>query len=132
MLKSYDINDLKAVADLVPEGSIGFSPEDIMTGKSFLLIKDKNAVLFEYITQGVYQGHYFLRDGGKVGIDFCHACLKYVFDDGVEVVTGMTPSNNKPAVWMTRRLGFTILDEVKTDVGDLTLSMLTKKDYAQP
>lgn len=129
MLKSYDINDLKAVADLVPEGSIGFSPEDIMTGKSFLLIKDKNAVLLEHVTGDVYQGHYFLREGGKKGIDFCRRCIDYAFSSGVSVITGMTPSDNRAAVWMTRHLGFDIIDEVETDVGLMTLSILTRKDY---
>ena len=119
---SKDPRDLR---HLSPEDAIGFDPVEILRD-GFCLIQGDDLALFEEKSAGVYFGHYFLTSRGKKAIEICESFLAYVFDDGAKVILGLTPIDNKAALWMTRRLGFTMLEIFETDLGLMQLSMKRK------
>jgi len=110
----------------MPEGSLGFDPETILSN-GFCLIEGDDKALFEK-KGGVCFGHYFLKSRGREAVDVSTAFLKEAFKE-CSVIAGLTPIENKAALWMTRRLGFTMTDVLDSDVGKMQLSMLTKKDF---
>ena len=110
-----------------PTDSLGFDPKSILQ-RGFCLKEGEDVALFEDKGSGVYFGHYFLQSRGKKAIEVSMSFLSEAFETA-NVIAGLTPIENKAALWMTRRLGFSMMDVVDTTVGKMQLSMLTKKDF---
>ena len=122
MLKTKDPTVLSG---LEPDGAVGFDPVRMMeTG--FCLVSGDDIAFFEDRGDGIVSGHYFLKSRGRNAISVAESFLSRVFED-YSVVTGLTPVDNKAALWMTRRLGFQMLDVLETEAGLMQLSMLKKE-----
>lgn len=117
---------LKAYKDL-----LGISPEDyIQKDKNINLVVGESAGLFVYQYPGVYVGHYLFEVRGAEAIALAKQMLYEVFNNhDVKVVMGLTPVENRAALFMTRRLRFTSHGVVGTTTGDCEMFIMTKKDY---
>ena len=74
-------------------------------------------------------GHYFFRSRGRDAIKAGKEFLKELFTTkhyGVEAVIGLTPVDNKAALWMNRQLGFKQIDVLRGPDGDVVMVTLTK------
>lgn len=120
--KTRDPAVLDGVLDLVPSDAVGFDPKRMME-EGFCVTIDDDVAYFS--GDRILQGHYFFRSRGKKAIENAEKILAVAFEDA-DVITGLTPIENKAALWMTRRLGFTMLDVLETELGLMQLSM--KKD----
>lgn len=109
----------------------GFTPEGWIKDKDNICLTDDegNIALFENIKPKVFYGHYFFKARGRDAIDAAKLFLEEIFQQSVEVIIGLTPSDNKAAKWMSRHIGFTSHGEIETDQGPHELFILTKKEY---
>jgi RimJ/RimL family protein N-acetyltransferase len=98
--------------------------------------ENKDVALFErneFNPIAVY-GHYFFWSRGRDAVKAAKQFLEEVFTTkhyGVEVIVGLTPVDNKAALWMNRRLGFKQVDTLRGPDGDVQMVTLTKQDWEQ-
>jgi hypothetical protein len=78
-------------------------------------------------------GHYFFHSRGRQAIDAANGFLAELFSGPyeVEVVTGLTPSDHRAALWMNKRLGFKSHGSLTVDDRDYEFVMLTKHEWLQ-
>ncbi len=112
----------------------GFQPHDWIRDERNIALTDDlgSFALFEYISDSTYCGHYFFNLRGKEACKLAEECLQEAFErQGVEVIIGLTPVDNRKALWMNRYLGFTYVDTVDTKEGPTQRFILTKKEWEQ-
>lgn len=85
--------------------------------------------MFDLTYQGVYTAHYFFspETRGRKAIDLARQMLRKAFvDHGARSIRGLTPIDNRKALWMTRHLGFTSygLADYKDDPHELFILTL--------
>jgi len=122
---------LEKARDLLPKDVVGFDPEGLSSEeRNITLERDGDIGLFEHVYDGVYEGHYLFRNAkGGDALALAQEMLDFVFREGAEVIRGLTPLDNKPALYVTAKLGFTNYGDIETEVGTMRLSLLTKKDF---
>jgi hypothetical protein len=74
---------------------------------NIILQEGKDLALFECQKPGIVAGHYYFQSRGRQAINVGRKFLNEVFDEGVQLIQGMTPLTNLGARWMSRQLGFT-------------------------
>lgn len=112
----------------------GFQPHDWIRDERNIALTDGlgSFALFEYSRRGTYYGHYFFNKHGKAACTLAKECLQEAFQrQGVEVIVGLTPCDNRPALWMNRYLGFKYRDTIDTKEGPTQMFILTKKEWEQ-
>lgn len=67
--------------------------------------------LFERDREGVVVGHYLFKSRGKAAIEVAKKILDEIFKTE-DVVIGIIPEGNKKVSYISRRVGFTIHDDV--------------------
>lgn len=106
----------------------GFSPEELASGEDVVLKLGDDYSIFELKSPGHYCGHYLFSSRGREAIAVARLMLSEIFSEyGARVVSGLTPVENKPAIWMTRRLGFDSHGLIETPVGTMELFIKDKK-----
>lgn len=95
--------------------------------ENIALEKDGSFGLFTWDYDGLYCGHYFFRVRGKEAFDLATNMIDEIFSRGAKAIRGMTPIDNKPAVFMTRRLGFGDYGIIDTPRGPCHLFILNRK-----
>lgn len=84
--------------------------------------------LFEYIDNGVYEGHFFYVSRGRDALNTATEVLDYFLDNyDVQVIRGLTPLHKKGARWLARKIGFKSYGEVETAHGPCELFILKAK-----
>lgn len=101
----------------------------LLDDDNIALTNGPDFALFEYVSPGVYNGHYFCTNRGKGVINFSYECLNYMFSNGCEVIKGLTPVEKRAARWMSRKIGFTSYGILETNLGPHELFILTKKEW---
>lgn len=112
----------------------GFYPMEWIQDERNIALTDGRGsfALFEYRDHGTYCGHYFFNVHGREACKMAKECLQEAFErQGVEVIIGLTPVDNRKALWMNRYLGFKYLDTVDSTEGFLQRFILTKKEWEQ-
>lgn len=132
-IKEYDV--LQAT-DAYMKDIEGFYPESWLDNDANVALIDpetKDVALFErqHKTPHVVHGHYFFHSRGKGAVKSAIAALNELFSGkyNVEVVCGFTPLDNKGALWMNRRLGFTSHGSISTAAGPCDFVVLTKQEW---
>lgn len=93
-------------------------------------IDNTDLALFEKTCKSIYMGHYFFQSRGKKALFNAFKILHSFFvEHDVDVITGLTPVENKPARWMSRKLGFQSLGVIPTPNGDCELFFLKRGDF---
>ena len=112
----------------------GFDPEEwLASDDNVALANGNNVALFEREMPGVVTGHYFFFCRGREAIELSKQMLNEIFTGpyNVQVIRGLTPLDNKGALWISRKLGFKPYGDIKTHVGLCRLFILTKQEWEQ-
>ena len=113
----------------------GFYPEEWLEDRSNIALVSSggDVALFERDAPQVVTGHYFFFCRGRDAIALSKEVLDEVFSGSydVQVIRGLTPLDNKGALWMSSRVGFKSYGDIKTQVGLCRLFILTKQEWEQ-
>lgn len=74
-------------------------------------------------------GHYYFKSRGKNAVRAAREFLTNIFGMGIQIITGLTPTNNLGAKWMSRHLGFTSHGVIDTTNGPHELFTLHTSEY---
>jgi hypothetical protein len=134
MIRSLDPSLMKEATTLYSGwNSEGFNYEGWLGNRANLMFVDEENGNVGLLTQeypGVFTGHYFFRVGGRPAIRFADKCIEEVFTEyGAKLLRGLTRPENKPALWMNRKLGMTSYGVIETKDGPHELFCLTKTDW---
>jgi hypothetical protein len=88
-----------------------------------------DVALFEPRPGGIHCGHYFFLSRGAEAVKAAEEFLEEFFDSYGTKIIGFTPISKRGAVWLTRHLGFSFIEDVDIDGTPHRISVLTKKDY---
>jgi hypothetical protein len=136
-MRTYDIEKVVKATSQYSEEIEGFYPKDWLsdTNNVVLINDNEDIALFErvWLSPRTVYGHYFFWSRGKDAVFAAKEFLNEIFTGGysVEIILGLTPLNNKGALWMNSRLGFKKLEQTDSIIGPLQVVMLTKKDWEQ-
>ena len=133
-MRTYDVDKVKAAIAQYADQIVGFNPEEWLGNpKNVALINNNHDVaLFESQADlfNTVCGHYFFFSRGKEAVKAAQEFLEEVFTETyIETITGLTPLDNKGALWINRRLGFKEYGEVSTVVGPCRFVMMTKDQW---
>ncbi len=133
-MRTYDVEKIKAAVAQYATDIVGFDPEEWVTNKKNVALINDNGDIALFETQSdlfnTVCGHYFFFSRGKDALKAAKEFLEEVFTTTyVEVITGLTPLDNKGALWMNRRLGFKEYGEVSTEVGPCRFVMMSKDQW---
>ena len=126
----------KAMAQYA-ENITGFDPDGWLNNDNNIAYTtdEGDVALFEGEDNlpGSVCGHYFFFVRGRKAFDLANACIDRLFADREDIkrIVGLTPMDNKPALWMTRQLGFTDCGIIDTRNGPHRLSQLTRTDRSK-
>lgn len=130
--QSYDYETLDEVVKDFKEEWVDWDAESLVASPNVLLSDgEKNFALFQYQSPGVYNGHYLFT---ARGLKDTHAVARelltfFLTNYRVDVIIGYTPVENKGALWLNRRLGFTEHSVVDTEAGPHLEVSLNKDDF---
>ena len=134
-MRTYDVGKIRrATYDYMDEIK-GFYPEEWIEDElNVALINDNGDIaLFENQAslKNTVCGHYFFFSRGKQAVEAAQEFLKEIFSDSYQINTilGLTPTDNRGALWMNKRLGFTEVDTIDTETGPCRFVLLTKQDW---
>lgn len=103
--------------------------ETLANDENIFLREDDNLAIFELSQPKVYLGHYFFNSArGRKAIELSKKALNIIFDQA-EVVEGWTPLDNKPALLMSKWLGFKSYGQIDTMAGPMELFIMTKNEW---
>lgn len=86
--------------------------------RNVCLFDGRGGALFAWRGPGIYEGHSFFRVRGREAIILGFKILDNMFDHhGARMIWGLTPSDNRPARWFNRQLGFASHGEMTTPEG---------------
>ncbi len=132
-MRTYDVELLKEATDAYKEGFKGFDAERLIKNRMNIVLTndDRDVAIFERDRPSVATGHYFFKSKGRKAIDAANLFLAEVFGDPYEVriVIGMTPIDNRAALWMNRQLGFQNVEVMDTINGPMQFVILARRDW---
>lgn len=112
--------------------SVDFNVEEWITNGNNIALKSKGGDLglFEYVRDGVYNGHWFFTSRGKAAIGTAGEMIREAFSAyPVEVIIGYVPLEHLGSRWLARHMGFTSNGALTTTAGPCELFILTKKEW---
>lgn len=130
MFRSFSVNDLRDAISLYPELNDRLDCEEWLSDRNNIMLREGDSTgIFAYEYPGLYTGHYFFRVKGRAAIDLANRMLTEAFDNyGAKAIRGMTKTDNRPALWITRQLGFKSYGQIMTEDGEHELFILHKED----
>lgn len=130
MFRSFSVDDLRDAISLYPELNDRLDCEEWLSDRNNIMLREGDSTgIFAYEYPGLYTGHYFFRVKGRAAIDLANRMLTEAFDNyGAKAIRGMTKTDNRPALWITRQLGFKSYGQIMTEDGEHELFILHKED----
>lgn len=136
--RTKDLDVVNAATAQYKDQMLNFYP-DFWLGipANVALVNDKGDVaLFERMNDldQTVIGHYFFHSRGREAVRTAQEMLSEIFLGPYDVtsIVGLTPLDNKGALWMNRRLGFKHDEEVMTEAGPARFVLLTKQEWELP
>lgn len=131
MFRSFSVNDLRDAISLYPELNDRLDCEEWLSDRNNIMLREGDSTgIFAYEYPGLYTGHYFFRVRGRDAISLANKMLAEAFDTyGAMAIRGMTKTTNRPALWITRQLGFKSMGRVVSENGEHEIFCLTKADF---
>lgn len=133
--RTYDIIEVTNAVRQYADEIDGFNPKEWLDSEENVALSDENGnvALFEREMPGVVTGHYFFYCRGRDAVKLSHEVLKEIFTGpyDVQVIRGLTPVENRGAIWMSRHIGFKSYGTVETHVGPCVLFILTKEEWRE-
>jgi len=134
--RTIKLHDVLQATDAYMKDIQGFYPEEWLDNDANVALIDpetRDVALFErqHKTPHAVHGHYFFHSRGKSAVKSAKAALEEIFSGryNVEVICGLTPLDNKGALWMNRRLGFKSYGHTDTAAGLCDFVVLTKQEW---
>lgn len=110
------------------EGLKGLEPDRwLLDDNNIALTTGEDYSLFEWTSPGVYYSHIFATS--KKAIQFGKDSIQWMFENGAEVLKGLTPVEKRHAIIAARRMGFKSHGIVDTHNGPHELFILTRKEW---
>lgn len=130
MIRSFSADDLKDAITLYPELNGNLDCGEWVKNTNNIMLRDGDSTgIFAYEYPGLYTGHYFFRVKGREAIKLAERMLDEMFSNyGAKTIRGMTKTDNRPALWITRQLGFKSYGRVETKNGEHELFILNEED----
>lgn len=130
MLRSFSADDLRDAISLYPAVNDNFDCDEWVENTNNIMLREGDSTgVFAYEYPGLYTGHYFFRVKGRAAINLAKEMLNEVFTKyGAQAVRGLTKTDNRPALWITRQLGFKSCGRIVTENGEHELFILNKED----
>ena len=136
--RTHNLDIVNAATKEYQPGMIGFIPDFwLAIPNNVALTNDRGDVaLFERVVDqdNTVFGHYFFFSRGREALDTAKEMLEEIFLGPYDVtsIVGLTPLDNKGALWMNRQLGFGHEEEVMTEAGPARFVLLTKQEWETP
>lgn len=129
MHRSCSSDDLRDAITLYPTLNGELDCDEWVKNVNNVMLRDNDSTgIFAYEYPGLYTGHYFFRVGGRKAINLAKAMLSEMFENyGAKAIRGLTKTDNRPALWITRQLGFKSCGLIETENGEHELFVLTKE-----
>lgn len=131
-MRTFNPNDLIKACEQVKDNLHGFYPEEWLSDSRNIALKNEkgDVALFEFFREGRYIGHYFFFSRGKEAVKAAKSFLKEAFVDyDMKSIIGLTPLENKGALWLSSHIGFKKHGTVNTCFGECQLFILTQKEW---
>lgn len=130
MFRSFSSDDLKDAISLYPELNGNLDCEEWLEDTKNVMLREEDSTgIFAYEYPGLYTGHYFFRVKGREAINLAKRMLDEMFSTySAQTIRGMTKTDNRPALWITRQLGFKSYGRIETKNGEHELFILNKED----
>lgn len=133
-MRTYDVETVKAAVAQYAEHIVNFDPEEWLSNPKNIALTNDNydVALFEDQADlfGTVCGHYFFFSRGKHAVKAAQEFLEELFTTtDVQMILGITPEDNKGALWMNRRLGFKESGELTTEVGPCRFVTMSKGQW---
>jgi RimJ/RimL family protein N-acetyltransferase len=131
MIRSFSTDDLRDAVSLYPEINGDLDCEEWVANTNNVMLREGDSTgLFAYEYPGLYTGHYFFRVRGREALNLAKAMLTEAFENyGAQAIRGMTKTDNRPALWITRQLGFKSYGRVVTENGEHEIFCLTRDKF---
>lgn len=127
MFRSFSPDDLRDAISLYPQAKELDCDKWVGDTNNIMLRSGDSTGIFAYEYPGLYTGHYFFRVRGREAINLAKEMLDEMFNKyDAKAIRGLTKTNNKPALWITRQLGFKSCGLVITENGEHEMFVLTR------
>lgn len=95
-----------------------------------ILRAGEDFALFDFESDGLYQGHYLFENArGADAVELASEMINTMFlEYNARVIKGLVPSDNKAAIWLSRKIGFVSLGKVETLNGECELFFLSSNN----
>jgi hypothetical protein len=131
--RTYDPTFLEKSAESYKDTLVNFDSEKLVNNfLNITLVNEHGDVaLFEYDSNGDYEGHYFFVRRGPAALRTGKEMLEKVFSGEFDVnrIVGYTPHDNSSALRMNKALGFSYLHTVEMLGDAYHVFELTKEQY---
>lgn len=131
-MRTVDADLVRNAVGLYDTNVVGLDPEQWVGNPANVALTNEegDVALFErqWRLPSSVCGHYFFKSRGRAAIDAALQMLEEIFTGpyGVQTIIGLTPLDNRPALWMNRKIGFTSGGVIDTEIGPCELVILTK------
>lgn len=117
--------------DIAPYVLDAVSPEEWLADPHNVLISDsRNMMMFEGEDDGVFRGHWLLRDRGKQAFIVAGDLVRIFFEStGARLLYGWIPVENRASRWFTRQMGFQSRGVHATEQGLQEWFGITRKEF---
>jgi hypothetical protein len=130
MVRTTDPAVLIKAAKTLPKVVYGFDPSALASNPdNIILVSGEDVGLLEGDGSGVFTGHYLFVSRGKAAKETARDMLAFLFDNyDAKIVKGLTPTDHKGALRLTKELGFTSHGVIETYAGPMELSTCSRTD----
>ncbi len=99
--------------------------------RNILLQCDNDYGLFSYHAKNIHAGHYFFSAArGKKALQLAREMInRYFVDYGGRILQGATPIENRAAIWMNHKIGFTRYDTLEVSGDMCGMFMITADEF---
>lgn len=133
MRRTFNADAVWDAVSQVKEASDNFNPLPWLSNISNIALMNENGdiALFERQDTDIVCGHYFFFSRGKEALRAAKDFLQEIFTGryNVNTIVGITPLDNKGALWMNKRLKFSSYGQIDTSVGPCEFVSLFKRDW---
>jgi hypothetical protein len=135
VIRTHNIDILNAATKEYKNELTGFYPDLWLSIPMNVALTNEagDVGLFERTAEmsGTVTGHYFFHSRGQKALLTAKEMLREIFTGPYDVtsIVGLTPIENKGALWMNRQLGFGHEEEEDTVAGPCRFVLLTKQEW---
>lgn len=131
-MRTFNIDKVIEATSQYADSIEDFYPEEWLENIDNIALINENddVMLFQYIKDGTYFGHYFLFSRGREAVRAASEFIQELFAEyPVNRIVGLTPITNLGARWMNKRINFKSQGVMDTIAGPCELVVQTKEEW---